>query len=100
MIEQLIDLENVKTENLNFRINLRDRVMRWLVCNTVDDCLQSQIAQKKIFISKIEACPVNAGNCMAFKHLISFATYLAANFGCNRLTIMPDIISKLLRAAM
>ena len=37
---------------------------------------------------------------MAFKHRISFATDLAANFGCNRFRIMPDIVSKLLRAAI
>ena len=37
---------------------------------------------------------------MAFKHCISFATYLAANFGCNRFRITPDIVSKLLRAAI
>ena len=50
----------------------------------------------------MEACPDNAGHYsdMAFKHHISFATNLAANFGCIRLRIMPDIISKLLRAAI
>ena len=37
---------------------------------------------------------------MAFKHSISFATYLATNFGCNSLRITPDIIFKLLRAAI
>ena len=37
---------------------------------------------------------------MAFKHRISFATDLAANLGWNRFRIMPDIISKLLRAAI
>ena len=37
---------------------------------------------------------------MAFKHHISFATDLAANFGCNRFRIMPDIVSKLLRPAI
>ena len=31
------------------------------ISNTVDDCLQKQIA-KKIFKSKIKACPVNAGH--------------------------------------
>ena len=34
-----------------------------------------------IFKSKIEARPINAGHYMAFKHRISFATDLAANFG-------------------
>ena len=66
--------------------------------NTLDECLQRQIA-KKIFKSKIEACPVNAGHYMTFEHYISCATDLAANFGCNRFRITPDIVSKLLRAA-
>ena len=33
---------------------------------------------------------------MAFKHHISFATYMAANFGCNQFRITPDIVPKLL----
>ena len=37
---------------------------------------------------------------MTFKHCISFATDLAANFRCNRFRITPDIVSKLLRAAI
>ena len=32
---------------------------------------------------------------MAFKHRISIAIDLAANFGCYQLRIMPDIVSKL-----
>ena len=67
----------------------------WLISNTVDDCLQRQIA-KKIFKLKIETCPVKAGHYMAFKHHISFATYMAANFGCNQFRITPDIVPKLL----
>ena len=55
---------------------------------------------KKIFKSKIEARHVNAGRYMAFKHRISFATDLAANFGCYRFRIAPDIVSKILRAAI
>ena len=66
---------------------------------TVNDCLPSQIAQK-IFKLKIEAHPVNAGHYMAFKHCISFVTDLAANFGCDRIRIMPDIVSKLLRTTI
>ena len=65
----------------------------------MDDCLQRQIALK-IFKSKIEARPVNAGPYMAIKHRISFATDLAANFGFERFRIMPDTVSKLLRAAI
>ena len=88
LIEQLINLEKVRTDNLKFRTDLQD-----------DECLQRQIAQK-IFKSKIEARPVNAGHYMAFKHRISFATNLAVNLGCNRFRITPDIISKLLRTAI
>ena len=36
---------------------------------------------------------------MAFKHWISFATDLAANFGCNWVRIMPNIVSRLLLTA-
>ena len=61
-----------------------------MVSNTVDECLQRKIAQK-IFKSKIKACPVNAGHYMAFKHHISFAIDLAANFGCDLFRFTPDI---------
>ena len=37
---------------------------------------------------------------MAFKHQISFATDLAANFGCNQFRITPAIVSKLLSIAI
>ena len=57
-----------------------------MVSNTVDDCLQRQIAQNN-FEPKIEARPGNAGHYMAFKHSISFATDLTANFGCYRFRI-------------
>ena len=73
-----------------------------MVSNAKNDCLQWQIAQK-IFKSKIEARPVNAVHymaAMAFKHRISFATDLAANFDCIRSRITPDIVSKLLLPAI
>ena len=54
----------------------------------------------KIFKSKIEARPVDAGLYMAFKYRISFASNLTANFGCNRLRIMLGIVSKLLRTTI
>ena len=50
--------------------------------------------------SKLNLSTLVSGHYMAFKHSISFATYLAANFGCNRFRIIPDIVSKLLRAAI
>ena len=37
---------------------------------------------------------------MAFKLSISFAFNLAANFGCNRFWITPDIVSNILRATI
>ena len=64
-----------------------------MVSYTPDDCLQRQIAQK-IFKYKIEACPVNAGHYLAFKHSISFTINWAANLGCNWFRIVPDIVSK------
>ena len=70
-----------------------------MVSNTVDYCIQRQIAQK-IFKLKIKASPVKAGDYMAYKHHISFATYLAANFGCDLFRITPDIVSKLLSTAI
>ena len=81
LIEQLIDFEKVRTDNLKIWTDLRDQVGR-SVSNTIDDCLHRQIAQK-IFKLKIKASPVNTGHYMAFKHCISFATYLATNFGRN-----------------
>ena len=54
----------------------------------------------KLLKSKIDACHVNAGHYMAFKHSISFASNLAANFGCDCFRITPDIVSKLLCAAI
>ena len=69
-----------------------------MISNTVDDCLKRQIAQK-IFKSKIEACPVKAGDYMACKHCISFATYLAANFGGNcRVMLWADSAAGLWQA--
>ena len=70
LIEQLIDLENVRAENLKLRTVL-DLVMAlmggWLFNHTVDDCLQRQILQIENR-SLSEPCPVNAGLYMAFKH--------------------------------
>ena len=80
LIRQLIDLRQLKTENLNFG-SLRQifKTELWM------DYFQQpeQIAQKKIFKSKTVACPVKADLCTAFKHLFSFATNLAASFGFN-----------------
>ena len=37
---------------------------------------------------------------MAFKHCISFATYFAANFGCNQFRITPDIVKAFARSCL
>ena len=106
LIEQLMDLEKVRLENMKFRTDIPDRVMDgWSVThreNTIVGCLQNQIALK-IFKSRTQvtqARPVIAGHYMAFKHHISFATDLAPNFGCDRFRITPDIVSKHLCAAI
>ena len=47
IIEQLIDLKNVWTENLKFRTYLRDWVVdgstSWLVSNTADECYKGRL---------------------------------------------------------
>ena len=89
LMEKVIDLRKVRTGNLKFRKDLRNWVIDdWLVR---DDYFGKQIAQK-IFNSKIEARPVSAGLYTAFKRSISFATDLAANFGCNQFRTMPEIV--------
>ena len=89
-IKQLIDLEKVRTDNLKFRTYLENQVSNTVdeCLHTVDKCLPSQIAQK-IFKSK-----------HGVQNRISVATDLAANFGCYQFRITPDIVSKLLRAAI
>ena len=58
LIEQLIDLEKVRTDNLKFRTDLGDQVMDGWSENTVHECLQRKIAQK-IFKTKIEILVAN-----------------------------------------
>ena len=82
IIEQLIYLRKVGTENLKFRTDLPDQVMDGWSVTLLLHC-------------KIKFHPVNAGLCMAFKHSISFVTELTANFGCYQFRMMPDIVSKL-----
>ena len=64
-IELLINpgLEKVRTDSLKFRTDLQS--YGW---------------------------SLKAGQSIAFKHRVSFATDLAANFGCNRFRIMSDIV--------
>ena len=51
--------------------------------------------------SSCQGWTVVAGHYVAFKkHSILLATDLAANFGCYRFSITPDIVSKLLRTAI
>ena len=95
----LIYLEKVRTENLKFWIDLRHRVMNgWSVTQQMivykGRLLEKSSNRKsKLVLSLVVTY-------MAFKHRISFATDLAANFGYFRFRIMPDIVSRLLRAAI
>ena len=90
-IEQLLNHEKVGTKNLKFRTDLGHQVMDgWSVTQSM--IVYKGRLLKKIFRLKIKACPVKAGHYMAFKHLVSFATNLAANFGCNLFRITPDIV--------
>ena len=43
---------------------------------------------------------VTAGLYVVFNYPFSFATVLAGNIGCNWFRIMPEIVSKLLHAAI
>ena len=65
----------VKSENFKFRADLKE----WVVTGTVNDTFQRQIAVK-IFKSKVEACPVNAGLHLAVWHCFSFATVCLQTF--------------------
>ena len=60
----------------------------------MDVCKGRLTKKMGVFKLKIEAHPVNAGRwtcCMAFKHSISLAINLAANFGFeSRLTSFPN----------
>ena len=59
-----------------------------------------QFAQKIFKLNLNWSSFFNAGHYVAFKHRISFATDLAATFGCYRVRIMPVIFYKLLCAAI
>ena len=51
----------------------------------------------KIFASKIQVRPVNAGLYIAFQYRFSFVTVLATDFCCK---LVIEIVSELLRAAI
>ena len=60
LIEQLINVEKVRTEHWKFRTDLQDQVMDgWSVTQYMT--VYKGKLLKKIFKLKIEACPVNAG---------------------------------------
>ena len=78
---------------------LWDQVMDcWLVPQLM--IIFSSRLFKKILTLKIEARLVNVGLYTPFHIHFSIATVLAANFGCNRLRVMPEIASKLLHASI
>ena len=78
----------------------------WRITLTTKPQVRINCPKKTLYFATLSCrcilppCPVNAGHYMAFKHCISFASYLAANFGCYLFRIMLDIVSKLLRAAI
>ena len=67
LIEKLIDLGKVRLRTWNLGQIFEIKFYGWLVSNTIDNCLQRQIA-KKTFKLKIEARPVNVGLYMATSH--------------------------------
>ena len=95
LIEQLINLEKVRTENLKFRTDLRSSRLSygWLVSNTVHNCLQRQIAKKitnrktKLVLSTL----VTTWLSNTEFHLRPICR--AANLGCNRFRIIPMPLS-------
>ena len=100
-IEQLINLEKVRTDNLKFRTDLRDLVMDgWSVTQWMNVYKGRLLKKSSNWILKLAWLPVNAGHYMAFKHHISFTTDLAANCDCDWFRITPDIVSKLLHAGI
>ena len=87
LTEQLINLRKVRSENLKFMTDLPDRVM---------DCW-SVTQQMIIFIGRLLKKSLDRSLFIQYRSLHGlqialFATYLAANFGCNRLRIMPEIV--------
>ena len=50
LIEQLIDLRKVITENLTFKTDFPRLSCGWLVSNIVDDCVRRQIAKNHLKI--------------------------------------------------
>ena len=98
LIEQLINLEKWELRTWNLGQPGRSFISSygWLALTTADDCLQRQIAQKNSNLLVLSTLVTY----MAFKHSISFATNLAANFGCHGFRIIPDIISKLFCSTM
>ena len=57
---------------------------------------------KKYVESKVKVRPnsSSAGLSIAFRHRFSFATVLAANFGCDQLKLMSEIVSEFLRTTI
>ena len=117
----------IETENLKFRTDFRDIIMdNWSVTQYMiilrgrfNQIAQKGLNQKLKFVQSMQNnlftqpprgdqagsahTAKGAGPAclyMAFKRCISFATNLAANFGCYQFRIMPEIVSKLLHIAI
>ena len=103
LVEQLINLEKVRTDNLKFRIDLGDRVMDcWSVTQIIvyKGKLLKQSSDRKSKLGVLSTLVTTWLSNFAF-HLrpIKLRSDLTAHFGCDRFRIMPEIVSKLLRAA-
>ena len=96
LIKQLIDLRKVRTENEDRSLRSSYGPYGWLVSNTVDDVYKVRLLKKSSNRKLKLVQSMLVTQYMAFKHRISFVTDLAANFGCDRFRIMPDIVSKLI----
>ena len=100
LIKQVIDLK--KWELRTWNLGQISKIKWWMVGQQHSKWLYTKANCSKNL--KIEnwslSCQRWSLHYMAFKHHISLVTNLAANFDCNRFRIMPDIVPKLLHAAV
>ena len=76
LIQQLIDLEKVRTKNLKFRTDLRDQVMDGWSVTQYMTVYEGKLLNKSSFKLKIEAHPVNAGPSLVITWLSNIAFHL------------------------
>ena len=93
----------LRTENLKFRTDLQNRdIDCWSATRQMIVYKGKSLKKSSNRKSKLVLPMLVSGHYMALKHRILFVTDLAANVasGCDRFRIMPDIVSKLLHAAI